>query len=1178
MICSNCGTENRPGRRFCSQCGGPLSVACPSCGAANDPADRFCGQCGSAIEGAEVPAEGFVPVPPTSERRLVSVLFADLVGFTSLSESRDAEEVRELLSEYFESSRRLIARYGGVVEKFIGDAVMAVWGTPTAKEDDAERAVRAALDLAASVVALGEEIGADLHARVGVLTGEAAVTVGAEGQGMVAGDLVNTASRIQSVAAPGAVLVGEATRRASEASIAYEPAGSHELKGKAEPLPLWRALRVVAGRKGSQRATGLEPPFVGRDREMHLAKELFHASAEEGRAHLASVVGVAGVGKTRLSWEFERYVDGLSEEVWWHRGRCLAYGEGVAYWALAEMVRGRAGIVEGEDPASASAKLRATVEEHVADPEDRAWVEPRLAHLLGLEERVARDQADLFAAWRLFFERLAQQGPLTMVFEDLQWADASLLEFIEYLLEWSRDYPMFVLTLARPEFADRRPTWGSGKRNYTSLFLEPLTAAAMEELLSGLVPGLPEDLRARVLARAEGIPLYAVETVRMLLDRGLLRTEEGGYTVTGPIEDLEVPETLHALIAARLDALPPEERALLQDAAVLGKSFTRAGSAAVSGRPPTDLEGALASLVRKDLLSVQSDPRSPERGQYGFVQDLVRKVAYETLSRKERRARHLAAAAYMADAVEDEEVAEVVASHYLEAYRAVPDADDAAEISAAARRALVDAGQRAASLAAHEEAERYFMQAAELADDPKEEANLLERAGVRAWLRAATEEATQVLERSRTLFEGQGETHAAARVSARLGEIMWLSGRLEQAIEQMERSFEVLSRDEPDADLAWLAAQLGRFLYFAGRPEAGAKRLERALEMAESLALPDVVSEALNSKGALYMMGHLGRPEEGFALLRHALDLALAHDAWDAALRAYYNLSNLLYYYDRFEEARPQAADGLALARRIGARAWEWAMLSELVFIDHATGQWDDALLGWSEIPRLEELPAARAAAVELLMSIPPLLVARGERERAVEVLASHAGLERSSDLQESTSYHAAQAVLLGSEGRFEEALDSGRKTLEAMPTLSPVFPGVKMGFVEAAGAALALGQVDIVEELLEIPRGLGAGETSPFWRAQAPRIEAHLAAARGEDGVEERFEGAATLFRASDMPFWLAVTLTEHGEWLVSQQRTGEAEPFLAEAREIFERLKARPWIDRVSRSMPATASTAGG
>ena len=303
----------------------------------------------------------------------MSVLFADLVGFTTLSESRDAEEVRELLSAYFDGARRVIGRYGGRVEKFIGDAVMAVWGAPIAQEDDAERAVRAALDLVDTVAALGEQAGApDLRARAGVLTGEAAVTIGAEGEGMVAGDLVNTASRVQSAAEPGTVLVGEATRRASEAAIVYEAAGEHELKGKAEPVPLWRAARVVAAARGAQRSTGLEPPFVGRDRELRMVKELFHASAEEGKTQLVSVVGGAGIGKSRLAWEFVKYLDGLAIEARWHRGRCLAYGEGVTYWALAEMVRTNAEILEAEEPRAALAKLHAAVELALSRPRGAA--------------------------------------------------------------------------------------------------------------------------------------------------------------------------------------------------------------------------------------------------------------------------------------------------------------------------------------------------------------------------------------------------------------------------------------------------------------------------------------------------------------------------------------------------------------------------------------------------------------------------------------------------------------------------------------------------------------------------------------------------------------------------------------------------------------------------------------
>src|SRR5438105_961581 len=400
------------------------------------------------------------PDAPIAERRLVSVLFADLVGFTAWSESRDAEETRDLLSRYFELARTLIVRYGGTVEKFIGDAVMAVWGTPVATESDAERAVRAALELVASV----PELDPALQARAGVSTGEAAVTIGAEGEGMVAGDLVNTASRIQSASEPGGVLVGEVTRRASEQAIVYESAGAQELKGKAEQVALWRALRVVSGLGGQLKSAGLEAPFVGRERELKLIKELFHACAQDRRAHLVSVTGIAGIGKSRLGWEFYKYFDGIVERVFWHRGRCLAYGEGVTYWALADMVRMRCRIAEDEEPGSARAKLRATLHEHLLDAEERSFVEPRVAHLLGLEERSGSDRQDLFAAWRLFFERLADSNPAVLAFEDMQWADTSLLDFVEYLLQSSRDYPPYVIPLARPDPHARRPGWGAGQR------------------------------------------------------------------------------------------------------------------------------------------------------------------------------------------------------------------------------------------------------------------------------------------------------------------------------------------------------------------------------------------------------------------------------------------------------------------------------------------------------------------------------------------------------------------------------------------------------------------------------------------------------------------------------------------------------------------------------------------
>ena len=573
MNCTSCGVRNEDGKKFCVECGTPLGRACPSCGTALSGTDKFCGECGAsvAVEAAPTQAPESTAPTPAAERRLVSVLFADLVGFTSASEQRDAEETRELLSRYFDTCRRLIELYGGTVEKFIGDAVMAVWGTPVATEDDAERAVRAALDLVAAVSALGDEVGAEnLRARAGIMTGEAAVTLGAEGEGMVAGDLVNTASRVQSAAEPGTVFVGEATRRATDQAVVYEAAGKFELKGKEGQTPLWRALRVVSGVGGQLKSEGLEAPFVGRERELRQIKELFHVCADEKRAHLISVTGIAGIGKSRLAWEFYKYFDGLTQIIYWHRGRCLSYGEGVTYWALADMVKMRCRIVEDDEPETARQKLRTTLDEHILDSEERRFVEPRLAQLLALAEGESHDRQDLFAAWRLFFERLADTYPTVLAFEDMQWADPSLLDFVEYLLEWSRNHPLYVITLARPELLERRPNWGAGHRNFTSLYLEPLSDEAMQDLLQGLVPGLPSALRDQILARAEGVPLYAIETVRMLLDRGLVVEDGPSYRVVGEVEALEVPETLHALVAARLDGLPAEERRLVQDASVLG--------------------------------------------------------------------------------------------------------------------------------------------------------------------------------------------------------------------------------------------------------------------------------------------------------------------------------------------------------------------------------------------------------------------------------------------------------------------------------------------------------------------------------------------------------------------------------------------------------------------------------
>jgi class 3 adenylate cyclase/tetratricopeptide (TPR) repeat protein len=1177
MLCAACGTENPSGKRFCRGCGGALAATCPSCGAPALADDRFCGECGTALAGAASAAPAAArgagapePAEPATERRLVTVLFADVVGFTALSEARDSEQVRGLLSRYFDTCRRLIELYGGSVEKFIGDAVMAVWGAHAATEDDAERAVRTALDLVAAVSALGDEIGVpDLRARVGVVTGEATVTVGAVGEGMVAGDMVNTAARVEALAEPGRVLVGDSTRRATEPTIVFEDAGEHELKGKIGLHKLWRAVRVVAGARGSLKSEGLEAPFVGRERELRQIKDLFHACADERRAQLVSVTGIAGIGKSRLVWEFYKYFDGLAQIVYWHRGRCPSYGEGVTYWALADMVRMRCRIGEDESSDSALAKLSDVLDGHVTDADERAFVEPRVAHLLGIEGGTRFEREDLFSAWRLFFERLADVYPTVLAFEDVQWADASLLDFIEHLLEWSRNSPLYVITAARPELVERRPTWGAGKRNFTSVYLEPLPDTAMRALLDGLVAGLPDALAAQILARSEGVPLYAVETVRMLLDRGHLVQQGSVYRTTGPVETLEVPETLHALIAARLDGLSPEERRLVQTGAVIGKTFTRDAVAAAGGEDEERLAPILSALVRKEVLSIQADPRSPEHGQYGFLQDLMRRVAYDTLSRRERRARHLAAAAHLeATAPDDDELVEVLASHHLDAYSADPEADDAEAVRTRARELFVRAAERAESLGAPGEAQRYFVQAGDLTDDPGTRAALLDRAGQMATRAGVVDDAERRFEQAIALYDEAGDTHAAARVTSRLAFAHERAGRHAQAIERMEAALAVIGADDPDEDIALLTARLGNAYLFTGEPERAAELIERALDMGEALGLPEILVRGWGAKAVLVAPR---RRREATALLEAAVGLALAHGYTERAAVGLGNLSDLAFAVDRYEEALGYLGRSLDLARRTGDRPNQWFSRSESTYALFQLGRWDDALTAFAELPE-EMLPSGHTL-ISPLTSILEIFLQRGELDRARALFAVYSRLETSVDLQERTGFASAAAAIAFAEGRHADVLALDEKGVEARRLLGLESQVVKQAWLWTAEAAYVLDRLDRFEELLEMVERQPPGLQSPLLRAHAHRLRARLAGdAATADAALALAEG---LFGDLGIRFWLAVARTERAEIRAARGGHAATELSVAEARDTFAGLGAIRWLERAE-AVPAAAVTA--
>ncbi len=1102
------------------------------------------------------------------------MLFCDLVGFTPLAESKDPEDVRELLSGYFELARAIVTRYGGTVEKFIGDAVMAVWGAPIAQEDDAERAVRAGLELVSTVAGYGSEHATDLKARVGIVTGGVATTETPE-EGMVIGDRVNTAARIQSAAPPGCCYVDETTRAATSAAIAYTDAGEHELKGKAEPVHLYKATRVVAAVAGSQRSSGLEAPFTGRDHELHLVKELFHASAERHSARLVLVSGVAGVGKSRLAWEFFKYIDGLAGTVLWHAGRCLSYGEGVSYWALSEMVRARLQIGEEDPQDLATERLRVGLERWIPDPSDREFIAPRIGQLLGLPTAQLLAREELFAGWRLFFERLAEHEPVVMVVEDLQWADAGMVEFLEHLLDWSGDHAIFLFVLTRPEGIEHREL-GLARRSVTAIPLDPLADEVIGELLDGLVADLPAPARASIIQRAEGIPLYAVETVRSLLDKGILaKGPDQALHLLGELGTLEIPPGLTALIASRLDALSPDERRLVKECSVLGGSFPRQAIEAVTDTSPDSLEEVLTSLVRKEVLTVRADKLSPERGQYAFTQSLIRSVAYDTLTRAERKARHLRTAAHLRSAFPDEgtEVAEVIATHLHDAYKAAGNDPDADVLAAQAKQAYIEAAERAESVGAPRAAEAAYVTAAELSSADFERADLTEEAGKMAFLAGSYERALGRFEAAAAAHEAAGRVTDAAGVAAWLGRTLGKLGRHEQAIVVIRGALVSLDPDTaPPAVEAALQLELAFVLLFAGHLHEVSEPIEQALRLAQHYELPDPLANSLLRKADF--LSAEGRVEEARLNYEGCLAVARRNGLTQVEMSAENNLAYLCMTHD-LPGAEEHCEVAVALPRRLGARSLEAVAAANLMYVLTFEGRFDEAYRLANDL--LEAGADETRESGQLRIRLALLDAFRGELGSAREQLTQCADYSESDNVEDRCIYATGESGVALAEGDFRAALAAALRAIDEVlgGRLEIANESVRLAFPDAIDAALAIGDLDEVERLVDIVASRPPGEVPPFLRAQVRRARSVLAAARGDDdGVEEGLVAAEETFRELGYAYWTARAQLELAEWLAGQGRAGAAATLAGQAAATFEQLGAQPMLGR-ARALSALESS---
>jgi tetratricopeptide (TPR) repeat protein len=828
--------------------------------------------------------------------------------------------------------RRDVERFGGRVEKLMGDGVFAVFGAPAAHEDDPERAVRSALRIQESIDELNAaQRNLSLAVRIAVTTGEAIVQLsGVSDREGIVGDVVNTASRLQAVAPAGGVVVDERTYFAVRHAVEFIALDPVEVKGKAGAIPVWQATAVRSryGVAVEEEATTI---FVGRAEELSLLTDAFERAVARNSPQLVTLIGEPGVGKSRLVREFRRVIDDRPDLVWWRQGRCLPYGEGITFWAIGEVVKAQAGILESEPPDASAAKLRTAVNNLVDDPTEAEWIRLRLGPLVGIDRGDGAPRPELFAAWLRFFEALSARNPLVLVIEDLQWADDAVVEFLVHLLDGAQDSPIFVLCTARPDLFSDRPDWGGGRRDALTIGLSPLSTEDTVRLMSSLAerPLMDAGAQQALVERSGGNPLYITEYVRLAAERGWLDRLRRG-------EDLPLPDTIQAIIAARLDLLDTEGKALIQAAAVVGRVFWAGALSFVEGSDTAEVQRRLRRLVTREL--VRPVRRSSMQGQdeYTFAHVLARDVAYARLTREDRARLHEATARWLEAVSGDRavDVAELLAHHHSTALELRPSDDP--DRRRLVYRFLVLAGERARSFDAGRAA-GFYRSAVSLAGTEAERGRALLELGQLEF--SSTEEAAAILDQAIEAFSAAGDREGEAEALAARGRIEWYRGHAEAADRYDDRALALLEGILPSQVVGKVLTAVAGKLQLRGREGEALDLLDQAIAVAREVGDTGTYSRALVVRGsALAQLGD----HEAISDVIEGLRIQLDRNDADRAMRTYNNVATFYINMGEVEEGRRLIAESIAYGSQRGLpnhTDWSKGTKCEALF---PLGEWDE--------------------------------------------------------------------------------------------------------------------------------------------------------------------------------------------------------------------------------------------